>query len=71
MDARPVHKMLVTPIIMKQQDQNTEPSRDSSLKLAYAVPEITAYGRVADLTAGTTSKTNDSGGSQNGKSSRA
>ena len=34
----------------------------------YKKPRLSEYGKVSALTQGTTSKTNDPGGSQNGKS---
>jgi len=42
--------------------------RDEASKRVYVKPAITAYGKLVDLTAGSTSKKNDPGGPQNGKS---
>lgn len=46
----------------KQTSENQKPQRE------YISPKLVRYGSVGDLTMGTTSKTNDPGGSQTGKS---
>ena len=42
--------------------------KNKKSKAKYSQPILVCYGSVGDLTMGSTSKTNDPGGSQNGKS---